>query len=232
MPFEESEMLAARLKVISSATILVPMDYYLENEGITETNPEFALSDDMMTLDSWSYRLPGILPFGCMYHEEHPFFSEYEMTPEQKEEVLEHLTNNFQILKAFRNANESSSTDTYETGKIIKKIWVNRMYGDPEVFEDDEESHPQFKGNKVIILKNNEWLGAMNYLGIHCKNHGFLYRGFGYKEGIGNVERKIKSIPKSNQNQRLYPEYPEPNPQNEESEKLETDSEDDDDFST
>jgi hypothetical protein len=223
-------MLAARLKVISSSTMLLPMDFYFENEGVIEINPEFAMADDVTSLESWAFRIPGILPFGCMYHQEHSFFSKYDLTPEQKEEVLDHLQNNFPELKALRNATGTASTDTYEVGKHRKDVWVKRIYGDVEQFQNEEEGG--FKGNKVVILKNQEWLGAFNYLGLQCKNFGFLYRGIGFREGIGNIERKIRMIPKSNQDQKLYPEYPEPNPQNEESEKLETDSEDDDDFST
>lgn len=208
--------------------MLVPAEFYSFVEETTQINPEFVLPEDVLSLESWVYRLSGILPFGCMFHSEHSFFSEYEMSPEQKEEILEYLETNFAQLKAFRPATSSASKDTFVQNRLKKQIWIKRIYGDEDIFEKSEQS---FGGRRVAILKNQEWVGAFNYVGLGCSNFGYLYRGFGFREGFGTVNRKIRSLQIVDNLSKLYPEYPEPNPQNEESEKLETDSEEED-FST
>ena len=221
-------MLSARLKVISAATMLVPAEYYSMEESAVQTNPEFALPDEILSLESWVYRFPGILPFGCMLHLEHSFFSQYEVTPEQKQEILDYLDANFAELKALRPATSSASKDTFLQNQVKKQVWINRIYGDADIFDKSEDN---WGGRRVAILKNQEWIGAFNYVGLSSANFGYLYRGYAFREGFGTVKRKIRNLQIVDNRDKLYPEYPEPNPQNEESEKLETDSEEED-FST
>ena len=86
--FDENQMLSARLRLIACASILNPVSFFLQEEGLTQVNPEFQSPEDPLALSSWEYRLPGVLPFGCILHQELSFFSEYQFTEEQKEEIL------------------------------------------------------------------------------------------------------------------------------------------------
>lgn len=220
--YTELQLLSARLRIISTCTMLCPKDFYLLNEEALEQNPEWSVPENINSKDSWTHRLPGILQFGCMFYKEHFFFQEYEYTLEQKEEIDDHLNTNFPEMPILRELSEMQDVQFY--GKTKRRLWQLRLFGEEEEFEAEEGS----QGDRVLVLKNNEWIGAINYFGMSSENFGFFYRGYGFKEGFGNIEQNIQGLRLDEKEQMFLPEYPEPNPQNEESEKLETDSEDED----
>jgi hypothetical protein len=197
-------------------------DYFILNENTIERNLEYKFPENADSKEAWVHRLPGVLPMGCIYHKDHPFFTEYDYTPEQKQEILDHLQEKFQELPPLRGLDEELEIHFVKNFK--KPLWKTRRYGDLDEFEEESG----FKGHKVVVLSNNQWIGAMNYVGLSCGQFGFLYQGYGFKSGTVNIEQKIQSLNLANKHIMLVPEYPEPNPQNEESEKLETDSEDED----